>query len=226
MKVEVGPEDYEKMISTIKDKHALVMIMVDLMDFPCSIWPGIADIIGSKRPVFIVGNKADLLPQDSHHYLEHVKECLEKSVINAGLTSANIKHTCLISAETNYGVEDLITNLHKVWAYRGDIYLVGCTNVGKSTLFNAMLKSDMCKSQASNIIKRVTASIWPGTTLRMLKFPILRPSYARLFERMQRMHNENRQMREIRKMQKDQVKSGHNKESTLMGHIGEYRAKC
>lgn len=31
--------------------------MVDLLDFPCSIWPGIVDIIGIDRPIIIVGNK-------------------------------------------------------------------------------------------------------------------------------------------------------------------------
>lgn len=31
--------------------------MVDLLDFPCSIWPGIVDIIGKDRPIIVVGNK-------------------------------------------------------------------------------------------------------------------------------------------------------------------------
>lgn len=34
----------------------------------------------------------------------------------------------------------------------------------------------MIKVKASNIIQKATASEWPGTTIRMLKFPILRPS--------------------------------------------------
>lgn len=195
--------------------------MVDLVDFPCSIWPEIVNIIGPKRPVFIVGNKVDLLPQDSKKYLDHIKQCLENSLIISGLTATNIKHTCLISAETNYGVEDLITNLHNVWAYKGDVYLVGCTNVGKSTLFNALLRSDYCKSKASNIIKRATASIWPGTTLRMLKFPILRPSHLRIFERYTRLHNEQRKLKELNRMKKEQVITGNTPQTTLMGHIGD-----
>lgn len=209
------------MISTIKDKNALVILLVDLIDFPCSVWPGIIDIIGSQRPVFIVGNKVDLLPQDSRKYLDHIQACLENGLIDAGFSAANIKHTCLISAETNYGIEDLITNLHELWPSRGDVYLIGCTNVGKSTLFNALLRSDYCKSKASNIIKRATASIWPGTTLRMLKFPILRPSYSRLFERQLRLHSHNRQYRELRKLKKQQVFTGATPQATLMGHLGE-----
>lgn len=51
----------------------------------------------------------------------------------------------LISAQTGYGVEELITKLHSIWENKGDVYLIGCTNVGKSTLFNALLRSDYCK---------------------------------------------------------------------------------
>lgn len=195
--------------------------MVDLTDFPCSIWPQIVEIIGPTRPVFIVGNKVDLLPQDSKHYLKHIKMCLEKSLINLGFAANNIKHTCLISAETNYGVEDMITSLHHIWGSKGDVYLIGCTNVGKSTLFNALLRSDYCKVKARNMIRRATASIWPGTTLRMLKFPILRPSYARMFERNMRMNSERSQFKEQSRLQKEEVFTGSSPQTTLMGHIGK-----
>lgn len=58
--------------------------MVDLLDFPGSIWPQIIDIIGKERPVFVVGNKVDLLPKDSNEYLKHIKERLQDSIIDAG----------------------------------------------------------------------------------------------------------------------------------------------
>ena len=40
--------------------------------------------------------------------------------------------------------------------------MVGSTNVGKSTLFNALLMSDYCKSVARGFINRATVSVWPG----------------------------------------------------------------
>lgn len=85
--ITVSPEEYVRMISSISDKFALAIIMVDLMDFPCSIWPGIKDILGTKRPIFIVGNKVDLLPQDSNGYLNHIKMCLETCIQDAGIYS-------------------------------------------------------------------------------------------------------------------------------------------
>lgn len=225
LQLTVDPEEYVRMISSIQDKFALAILMVDLVDFPCSIWPQIVDVLGPKRPVFVVGNKVDLLPQDSKRYLDHVRACLEQTLIDSGFAANNIRHTCLISAETNYGIEDMITNLHDIWGSKGDVYLVGCTNVGKSTLFNSLLRSDYCKVKARNLVRRATASIWPGTTLRMLKFPILLPSYARLSERKRRLRSELRQFAEQRRMLKEQVYTGKTTEATLMGHIGKCTKK-
>ncbi|CAH2068095.1 unnamed protein product, partial [Iphiclides podalirius] len=55
--VTVQPDEYEKLLQNIRHIKSLVLLMVDLMDFPCSIWPGIVDIIGTTRPLIIVGNK-------------------------------------------------------------------------------------------------------------------------------------------------------------------------
>lgn len=44
------------------------------------------------------------------------------------------------------------------------------------TLFNSFLQSDLCKVRAQDLVERVSTSIWPGTTLSLLKFPIMNPS--------------------------------------------------
>lgn len=220
LKVQVNTEDYVNMISKIKDEIALAILMVDLTDFPCSIWPNMIDIIGDKRPVIVVGNKVDLLPQDSRQYLNHITKRLEDALIEAGLTKANIKHICLISAMTNYGIEDLITSLYTIWPNKGDVYLLGNANVGKSTLFNALLGSDYCKIRARNLIRRATSSLWPGTTLRMLKFPIARPSNALLIERRKRLNNAQRQQKAMESLRMKQVYTGSTPDKTLMEHIG------
>lgn len=146
------------------------------------------------------------------------------NILSAGIPLKNIKHTCLISAQTNYGVEDLITKLHAIWRFQGDVYLMGCTNVGKSTLFNALLRSDYCQVQASSIIKRATASIWPGTTLKMLKFPILRPSDKKLYERNMRLRMEQRAWKLQNKLTRSQFKEKKRvtEPTMLIGHIGKY----
>lgn len=46
---------------------------------------------------------------------------------------------------------------------------MGCTNVGKSSLFNALIQSDFCKPDVADIVQKATISQWPGTTLNLLK---------------------------------------------------------
>lgn len=99
--------------------------------------------------------------------------------------------------------------------------MVGCTNVGKSSLFNALLQSDYCKSQAIDLIQRATVSPWPGTTLNLLKFPILRMSGHRSYLRTQRLQEIGKQISEENKLRKSQlVATKKSKYATLIGHIG------
>lgn len=51
LNVNVSPKVYPEILKSIKNKKALVLLVVDLVDFPCSIWPGIAKIIGKILPL-------------------------------------------------------------------------------------------------------------------------------------------------------------------------------
>lgn len=82
----MGPKDYVNMVQSVKDKVALVVLMVDLLDFPCSIWPEMVKLIGKNQPVIVVGNKVDMLPKDSKNFLKHIEKRLRDSVIDAGIT--------------------------------------------------------------------------------------------------------------------------------------------
>lgn len=219
--VTVTSQDYINIISTIKDKFALAIVLVDLLDFPCSIFSGLNEVLGPKRPIFIVGNKIDLIPKDQPDSLNHIKRCLKREAVKMGFDERYIKYVSLISATTGYGVEELITQLHNVWKYKGDVYLIGCTNVGKSSLFNALLRSDYCKVEASDLVQRATTCPWPGTTLRMLKFPILKPSDFRLFVRTKRLQHEFKMKIAENQLRKEQAqKTKQSKHATLIGHIG------
>lgn len=219
LKVQTNADEYVNMLSKIKDERALAIVMVDLTDFPGSLWPNMIDIIGTRRPVIVVGNKVDLLPQDSGKYLEHIKSCLEQSLIDCGFTKANIKHISLISAHTKYGIESLITNLFDM-KRAGDVYLLGNVNVGKSTLFNALLGSDYCKMRARDLIRRATSSEWPGTTLRMLKFPIAKPSGALIYARVERLRKQAQSFKIHKEDRKFMVYTARSPDATIMDNLG------
>lgn len=220
--MEVPPSAYVETISRIQDKYALAIIIVDLLDFPSSIWPGMQQVLGSKRPVFLVGNKVDLLPRDCNSYLTHVKSCLKQQFIeHGGFNALNIKNVSLISAKTGFGIEELITQLHNIWEYKGDVYLVGCTNVGKSSLFNILLNSDYCRPEATELVRKATTCAWPGTTLQMLRFPILRPSDSRVYTRFKRLLMEREPRAAQEKLRREQAKeSGSQTSAQLIGTVG------
>ncbi|KMQ89266.1 nitric oxide-associated protein 1-like protein [Lasius niger] len=221
LEVKVSADVYPELLRVIKRKKCAVILMVDLTDFPCSIWPEIKSVLHPATPVFVVGNKIDLLPQDSQHFFAHVKECLSKAVESTGIQKERIRHIALVSAKTGYGVEELINKLHSLWKYKGDVYVIGCTNVGKSSLFNALLQSDYCKVKAVDLIQRATISPWPGTTLNLLKFPILNPLKWRLYLRVLRLKKEQQYKRAEEMLRNNQFKTTRNlKYATLQSHIG------
>lgn len=218
LSIAVNPKVYPQIISGMKKKNALVLLAIDLTDFPCSIWPGITDLVGLDCPFFLVGNKIDLLKGDSGGWMAKI----EKSLRSFFPAKARILGTQLISAKTGFGVETLITKLQQTWRYQGDVYLVGCTNVGKSTLFNALLQSDYCKVKAADLVQRATTAPWPGTTLNLLKFPIMRPEGWRVYLRTKRLKEEATRLDEInlRKQQMKATKKVRYSPPQLIGHIG------
>ncbi|KYM82089.1 Uncharacterized protein C4orf14 like protein [Atta colombica] len=221
LEVKVSADEYPKLLKVIKTKKCAVILMIDLTDFPCSIWPEINSVLHPLTPVFVVGNKVDLLPQDSKHFFTHVKDCLLKAMEITKIKKENIRHVELISAKTGYGIEELINKLHNIWKYKGDVYIIGCTNVGKSSLFNALLQSDYCKVQAVDLIQRATISPWPGTTLNLLKFPILNPKRKRLYLRALRLKMEQQHKYAEEKSRISQFEMTRNlKYATLQNRIG------
>lgn len=121
LNVKVPANIYPKIMSEIKHTHALVLLVVDLFDMENSVFKNLLNYIGKTRPLFIVGNKVDLIPRDRKGYLEKLKERLFNICDSAGLnpTKKNIKHVCLVSAKTGYGIEELITKLMKEWKLKG-----------------------------------------------------------------------------------------------------------
>lgn len=120
LEVKVSADEYPQLLKVIKKKNCAIILMVDLTDFPCSIWPEINSVLHPFTPVFVVGNKIDLLPQDSKYFFTHIKNCLSKAVeTGTGIKKENIRHVALVSAKTGYGIEELINKLHNIWKYKG-----------------------------------------------------------------------------------------------------------
>ncbi|XP_010750348.2 nitric oxide-associated protein 1 isoform X2 [Larimichthys crocea] len=187
LNLHLSADQYRTVVRQVQPLRALVLLIVDLLDLPDSIVPDLPDLVGTNKHVVVLGNKIDLFPGDSPNYLQRIKQQLSRYCEDAGFGS-QVTGVHLISAKTGYGVESLISDLQRSWRYKGDVYLVGSANAGKSTLFNTLLQSDYCKSRASDSIHKATISPWPGTTLNLLKFPIMNPTPYRMFRRRERLN--------------------------------------
>ncbi|XP_067933279.1 nitric oxide-associated protein 1-like [Watersipora subatra] len=183
---KVSPQEYRNIISSVKKQRSVILHIVDITDYENSTITDLLDLVGPWHPVYLIANKIDLLPKDQPGYLRHIKERVS-SYANQCYGS-NVKHVALISALTGYGVEPLITTLlTHASKYVSHIHLVGTTNSGKSTLFNTLLKSDLCKATARDKISQATTSLWPGTTLNLLKFPLQKLSKRSMAQRFERL---------------------------------------
>uniref|UniRef100_A0A2P2I2E8 Nitric oxide-associated protein 1 n=1 Tax=Hirondellea gigas TaxID=1518452 RepID=A0A2P2I2E8_9CRUS len=218
LQVRVSPESYLELLRPIKTRFALVLVLVDLTDAPCSVHPNIMDVIARGQPVILVGNKVDLLPMDSNDCLERLEAALKAVVMETSLVSANILDTCLVSGQTGFGIETLISSIHYNWQSKGDVYLVGSTNAGKSTLFNTLMRSDLCKVKAADMLLRATTSPWPGTTLNMLKFPMTRASGRRLMMRKDRLSEDELNL--LQDVKSINTYTRNKQLATLTGNIG------
>lgn len=74
LSVSVTASDYEKVLRQIRERPALIVLVVDVLDFPGSLLSQLAATVG-KHEVLLVGNKVDLLPTDARrvglkHWLE------------------------------------------------------------------------------------------------------------------------------------------------------------
>ncbi|KAK7110305.1 hypothetical protein V1264_014200 [Littorina saxatilis] len=220
--VQVSAETYPQILKEIRTTRALVVVVIDLFDMKNSVFKDLFKYIG-RKPLFIVGNKVDIIPQDRPGYLQRTKEALLDVCESAGLNPAdrNVLHVCMVSAKTGYGIENLITKLMTAWKLEGHVYVVGSTNVGKSTLFNALLMSDYCKAVARGFINRATVSVWPGTTLNLLKFPIMNPASWRLMLRAKRLAKDETRFRDEEAVRKSRLSDkGSFRAAILTGHLG------
>ena len=161
-------------LSQIQRRKGLILYVVDMMDLPGSVFPNLLETVGEAKRIIIIGNKVDMLPVESNRTSKqenHLKEILFTTCKAHGLEGANIKSMCLVSAKTGFGITQLASKIMEHWDHKGDIYLIGCSNSGKTSLFNLLLDLFSVHKKA-DLLQRATVSLWPGTTQRMLRFPI------------------------------------------------------
>ena len=135
--------DYMKIIDNIRDNDVVVYVS--------SLLTLNLDYIDKFKKVILVLTKRDLLP----------KSIKDGKIINyIKKRYSNIEDIIVVSAYKKLNLDQLYNKLN---TYKGnDIYFVGITNSGKSTLINEMIKS------YNGYKGDITMSNYPSTTLGIL----------------------------------------------------------
>lgn len=133
-------DDYIDIINKI-EKDDLVLYVTSLLDIRL-------DIINSFNNVIVVLTKRDILPKsvNDNKLISYVRE------------RYNCLDVVIVSSIKNYNIDNLY-DIVKKYNINNNVYIVGVTNSGKSTLVNKLLKN------YSDIDNFITDSMYPSTTL-------------------------------------------------------------
>ncbi|WP_019790830.1 GTPase, partial [Streptococcus sobrinus] len=131
--VAISDDDFLKLLHEVGDSQALVVNVVDIFDFNGSVIPGLSRFVVGND-VLLVGNKKDILPKSVKD--GKVTQWLIERAHEEGLRPVDV---LLTSAQNGQAIKELIARIEELRAGR-DVYVVGVTNVGKSTLINAIIK--------------------------------------------------------------------------------------
>lgn len=146
-------EEYIKILEEVGKTKDLVLYVTDLLNLEENI-EEIRKIIPNK--MILVLNKKDILPKS-------VKE--NKLIEYLESQSIHFEEVIVISANKNYNIDYLLKRV-KFYQTSKNVYVVGHTNAGKSSLINKLIKN------YSTNMQELTMSPLPSTTLNTVTIEI------------------------------------------------------
>lgn len=146
--------EYIDILNKIGQTRALVLYVVDILSIPNDL-KEIRKYIPNNKMILVI-NKKDVIPKSvkDKKIIDYFKE-----------QDLGFIDIVLISAEKGYGIESLM-KLVKKEKTTSNVYVVGSTNTGKSTLINKII--DNYSIEKSSIV----ISPMPSTTLNEIKIEL------------------------------------------------------
>ena len=146
-------EEYINILKSVAETKDLVLYITDLLNLEKNL-EQIRNLIPNK--MILVLNKKDALPKS-------VKE--EKLVAYLESMNIHFEEVIVISANKNYNIDHLLRRI-KFHQTSKNVYVVGHTNAGKSSLINKLLQN------YSDNVQELTMSPLPSTTLNTVQIEI------------------------------------------------------
>lgn len=146
-------DEYIEILKSVGETKDLVLYIADLLNLEEDL-NKIRDIIPNK--MILVLNKKDVLPKSvkDEKIIEYFNKC-----------DNEFSKVIVISSEKNYNIDYLLKQI-KLYQTTNNVYVVGHTNAGKSTLINKLLRN------YSTSDRELTISPLPSTTLNTVEIEI------------------------------------------------------
>lgn len=140
-----GNDDYLKIISDINGTDDLVLLVTDFLNVENLI------DININNDVILVLSKRDLIPYNLN----------EQKLLSKIYTNLNVVSKIVVCSKNNYNLDRLMDLIYK-YKRSNNVYVIGYTNAGKSTLINRI-----AKNYGENNFE-ITTSVLPSTTLGLI----------------------------------------------------------
>ncbi len=145
--------EYIDILKSINETKDLVLYIVDLFNIEKDI-KMIREYISNR--LILVVTKRDVLPKSVND--EKIKEYFSKF-------NLDYQDIIIISSKKNYNIDELLLFIKKYKSSK-NVYVVGHTNVGKSTLIKKLMKN------YSEFDCDLTVSVLPSTTLNKISIKL------------------------------------------------------
>ena len=151
--IDKANEEFIEILKNINNSNDLVVYVMDIFNLSENLTL-ISDYIDNE--ILVVLTKRDVIPKSVKDV--KVKEWLKKYNINC-------IDTLIVSSHKNYNFDELYKKINN-YKKSNKVYIVGNTNVGKSTLINKIARN------YSNKKESLTTSLFPSTTLGTVELKV------------------------------------------------------
>ncbi|KAG4305624.1 hypothetical protein PORY_001180 [Pneumocystis oryctolagi] len=150
----------------LKEKNALVIHVIDSIDFPHSYIPELYSLLGKNARIFYVISKIDIICQKKH-MLGKIRNYFisEMAKIVHSIEKKVVSSVILTSAVKGWGIDQLITSINEYKAKKSNLYFIGMTNVGKSSIISKF-------SSQVGYKETPTVSFLPNTTINPININV------------------------------------------------------
>lgn len=176
-----------RLMKTTGSRSTVVMV-VDTVDFDGSFPRRVAVLVskameegahvwkegksGNVPRLVLVATKLDLLPTQVTP--QRLENWVRRRSRFGGAEKLHGVH--LVSSHKGWGIKNLAEHIKQLAGPRGNVWVIGAQNVGKSTLINAIGK------HVGGKVTQLTEAPVPGTTLGILRIEGILPDKAKLYD--------------------------------------------